>query len=240
MMVLLFLILLSPLLISSTTAYIPVDCNDIYLKFNQTKSKVYTIYPSEIPVSVFCDMATEKGRWTVIQRRSDGSMNFYRPWDEYKLGFGVDRRGAGEYWLGLENLYYLTRNRKTELRVDMEDFEGNKAYARYTSFQVSPECEGYKLRVSGFINRGGAGDSLSHHNGHKFSTFDKDQDASSHNCAKLYLGAFWYDNCHATNPNGVYSWGANGTKYGIGVNWKTWKGYNYSLKNIRMKIRPKN
>lgn len=33
----------------------------------------------------------------VIQRRMDGSVNFYRPWDQYKVGFGS---AAGEYWLG--------------------------------------------------------------------------------------------------------------------------------------------
>lgn len=33
----------------------------------------------------------------VIQKRFDGSTNFYRPWIEYKMGFGSP---AGEYWLG--------------------------------------------------------------------------------------------------------------------------------------------
>lgn len=33
----------------------------------------------------------------VIQRRMDGMVNFYRPWEAYKDGFG-DR--SGEYWLG--------------------------------------------------------------------------------------------------------------------------------------------
>lgn len=84
-----------------------------------------------------------------------------------------------------------------------------------------------------------AGDSLSRHNGHKFSTFDKDPDVSSQNCAKIYLGAFCYEKCHTTNPNGVYSRGADGTRYGVGVNWRSWKGFNYSLKIISMKIHPK-
>ncbi|RVE59312.1 hypothetical protein OJAV_G00187060 [Oryzias javanicus] len=170
----------------------------------------------------------------VFQRRTDGSLNFYRPWDYYRTGFGS---ADGEIWLGLENLFQLCLRRKYELLVDMEDFEGNKAYARYSSFSVGPEVEGYKLEVTGFTD-GGAGDSLGSHNGMKFSTFDKDQDVSSQNCAELYLGAFWYERCHNTNPNGVYRWGSYGSISAIGVEWHTWKGYDYSMKRISFKIRP--
>ena len=59
--------------------------------------------------------------------------------------------------VGLENIYQLTLNRPSELLVQMEDFEGNKAFARYSSFFIDAECDGYKLTVSGFFN-GGAGD----------------------------------------------------------------------------------
>ena len=82
------------------------------------------------------------------------------------------------------------------------------------------------------------GDSLTYSAGMKFSTFDHDQDASYDNCAKKYLGAFWYGDCHLANPNGVYMWGADHTLPGGGVEWYTFKGSNYSLKAISMKIRP--
>ncbi|XP_044193606.1 microfibril-associated glycoprotein 4-like isoform X2 [Thunnus albacares] len=179
-------------------------------------------------------MDSDGGRWTVFQRRMDGSVNFYRPWDHYKEGFGI---AAGEYWLGLESLFHLTLRKKYELLVDMEDFSGNKASARYSSFSIDPESDGYTLHVSGFTD-GGAGDSLSYHNGQKFTTFDKDQDSSSSNCAKLRLGAFWYSDCHNANPNGVYRWGADDTVTYVGVEWYQWKGHDYSLKTISMKIRP--
>uniref|UniRef100_A0A8C6LFC8 Microfibril associated protein 4 n=1 Tax=Nothobranchius furzeri TaxID=105023 RepID=A0A8C6LFC8_NOTFU len=170
----------------------------------------------------------------VFQRRMDGSVNFHRNWERYKVGFG---NAAGEYWLGLESLFHLTQLKKNELLVDMEDFEGRKVYARYSSFSITPESDGYGVNVSGFVD-GGAGDTLSRHDGQKFATFDKYQHAGPDNCARQFLGAFWYWRCYYPNPNGVYLWGADGSKYEVGVVWYSWKGTTYSLKSISMKIRP--
>ncbi|KAL7845149.1 hypothetical protein AOLI_G00233410 [Acnodon oligacanthus] len=237
-----FLALLLPLLAESapfSQLLSPTDCSDVYAN-GQTLSGVYSIYPAgDTPVQVYCDMGcngqTEDAKWTVIQRRMDGSVNFYRPWEQYKNGFG---NKYGEYWLGLENLYQLMRKRKYELKVDLQDFEGVKVYAQYSTFTVESETDGYKLHVDGFIN-GGAGDSLATSNGQKFSTFDKDQDSTKdQNCAKSYLGAFWYNGCHYANPNGIYLWGKDGTLFAIGNVWYHWKGYDYGLKSISMKIRP--
>ncbi|XP_053472336.1 microfibril-associated glycoprotein 4 isoform X2 [Ictalurus furcatus] len=237
-----FWTLLLPLLVGSipiSQELFPTDCSDIYDN-GQTLSGVYTIYPTaDTPVQVYCDMGcgesqTKDGKWTVFQRRMDGSVNFYRPWGHYKKGFG---NKYGEYWLGLENLYQLTHKRKYELKVDLQDFEGVSVDARYTSFSVESEADGYKLHISGFIN-GGAGDSMATNNGQKFSTFDKDQDLHPSNCAKRFLGGFWYSDCHSSNPNGIYLWGRDETHYAIGNVWYHWKGYDYGLKYIAMKIRP--
>lgn len=229
-------LLLATLWTSCMALVLPLDCSDIHNNDSSRPSGVYTIYPigSTSAVQVYCDMDSQGGRWTVIQRRMDGSLNFYRPWDQYKVGFGS---AAGEYWLGLETLFHLTLRKKYELLVDMEDFSGNNASARYSSFSIDPESYGYALHVSGFSD-GGAGDAMTYQNNMKFSTFDKDQDTYGGNCAKTYLGAFWYNNCYYTNPNGVYRWGADSTVHGVGVEWIQWKGSNYSLKAISMKIRP--
>uniref|UniRef100_A0A3P8QBA4 Fibrinogen C-terminal domain-containing protein n=1 Tax=Astatotilapia calliptera TaxID=8154 RepID=A0A3P8QBA4_ASTCA len=218
-----FILLLLPLLTGCEPFILPLDCSDVYTQDTSRTSGVYTIYPIGATSAVL-----------VFQRRLDGSVNFYRPWDQYKRGFG---NAAGEYWLGLENVFYLTQRKRYELMVNMEDFDGNKVFARYSSFSINGESDGYRLNVSGFTN-GGAGDALSYHNGQKFTTFDKDQGGSARNCAKTYLGAFWYNDCHYANPNGVYRWGADGTIYAVGVEWHQWKGYDYSLKTISMKIRP--
>ena len=44
----------------------------------------------------WCEFDNSNG-WTVIQRRQDGTVDFYLYWADYKVGFGhLD----GEYWLG--------------------------------------------------------------------------------------------------------------------------------------------
>uniref|UniRef100_A0A671NTB5 Microfibril-associated glycoprotein 4-like n=1 Tax=Sinocyclocheilus anshuiensis TaxID=1608454 RepID=A0A671NTB5_9TELE len=228
--IMLFLVALLPVVLGNDCKFMPFDCSDIY-KSGQKISGIYPIYPTDdVPVWVYCQMISDgndedKGGWTVIQRRVDGSVNFYQPWNHYKRGFG---NVESEYWLGLENMYQLTRNSKYMLRVDLEDFLGRKDFALFSSFSVGPEADGYKLHVSGF-KAGGAGRTLNQ----KFSTFDKDQDSNATNCARQYLGGFWYKTCHAANPNGVYLWGEDSTHYAIGNIWKTWKNsFTVAMKGI--------
>lgn len=62
---------------------------------------------------------------------------------------------------GLQNLHLLTLKHKYELRVDLEDFENNTAFAKYHDFSISPnavsaEEDGYTLYVADFED-GGAG-----------------------------------------------------------------------------------
>ncbi|XP_078686987.1 fibrinogen C domain-containing protein 1-like [Branchiostoma floridae x Branchiostoma belcheri] len=218
----------------------PRDCSDL-LKEGYDSSGIYTIYPfsndvqlSGKSVGVFCDMETDSGGWTVFQRRQDGSEDFYRGWADYKAGFG---KLDGEFWLGNNNLHQLTSQAQYELWVDLEDFEGNSAYAQYQVFAVGSEADYYRLTVGSY--NGTAGDSLTaHHSGRPFSTWDRDHDASPTSCAQAYTGAWWYAACHDANLNGLYLAGAQVSNGGNGVNWLTWKGYYYSLKHTEMKIRP--
>ncbi|KAM6939470.1 microfibril-associated glycoprotein 4-like [Xenentodon cancila] len=220
---------------SDSKFYLPIDCDDVYWHDNTSTSGVYTIYPAGpvTPLQVYCDMDTDGGRWTIFHRRIDGSESFFRSWKDYKAGFG---NVAGEYWLGLENIFLLTMRKNYELRVDMEDWEGGHASAQYASFSIDPESTGYQLHLGGFTG-GAAGDSLTNHNSMKFTTLDKDQDNWEKNCARQFLGGFWYNACHMTNPTGMYAPHGAINYENVHVIWHTWKGWNYSLKTIAMKIR---
>ncbi|NXL85911.1 FCN1 protein, partial [Alectura lathami] len=194
----------------------------------------YTIYPQGCnATTVFCDMDTDGGGWIVFQRRLDGSVNFLRDWDSYKRGFGNQ---LTEFWLGNDNIHFLTSLGTCELRIDLRDFENNYYFAKYASFRVLGESEKYKLVLGDFLG-GNAGDSLSYHKDMSFSTTDQDNDMSSFNCAAAYKGAWWYNDCHYSNLNGMYWLGVHGS-YADGINWKTGKEYHYSHKRTEMKFRP--
>ncbi|XP_078377661.1 ryncolin-1-like [Oculina patagonica] len=208
------------------------SCAEHY-RYGERISGVYTIDPDGAgAIAVYCDLTTPGWGWTVIQKRFDGSVDFYRNWADYKTGFGDLN---GEFWLGLDKIHRLTKYRRYMLRVDLEDTAGRTAYAKYDMFAVTSERTKYQLGLGSYS--GTAGDSLSGHRGHPFTTKDQDNDTWYSNCAVTFKGAWWYTHCHASNLNGKYHHGKH-SSYADGVNWYTWKGYYYSAKRSEMKIRP--
>ena len=208
--------------------HLPHNCKEVY-DSGCTTSGVYTIDPGcGRPFQVYCDM---NGQWEVIQRRMDGSVDFYRNWASYVDGFGDPE---GEYWLGLKNIHCLiSRAECTELKVCLADFNGVKKFANYSSFSVGNAETKYRINIGGYT--GTAGDALKRHNGQPFSTFDQDNDRGR-NCAVTYKGAWWYVGCHDSNLNGQYLSGQHAT-YAVGVNWRPFNGHHYSHKYTAMKIR---
>ncbi|XP_034548619.1 angiopoietin-related protein 2b [Notolabrus celidotus] len=206
------------------------------LEDGHTTSGMYLVKPENANrlMQVWCDQRHDPGGWTVIQRRVDGSVNFFRNWETYKQGFGnID----GEYWLGLENIYWLTNQGNYKLLVTLEDWSGRKVFAEYASFRVEPEADFYKLRVGRY--HGNAGDSLTWHNGKQFTTLDRDHDAYTGNCAHYQKGGWWYNSCAHSNLNGVwYRGGHYRSRYQDGVYWAEFRGGAYSLKKVVMMIRP--
>ena len=205
------------------------------------ESGVYNIQPNNTNSSfnVYCDMQTDGGGWTVLLKRQDGSMDFQRNWTDYKNGFG---NLEGEYWLGLDNMHLLTNlsGVTAQLRVDLADWEGNTAFAKYDQFSVDDEDSNYTLSLSGYQSVSTAGDSLTYHNGQKFSTPDRDNDAwGLDHCAVYFYGPWWHNSCYYSLLSGKY-YTSGGPRNSVprGIIWYYWKMSYYSLRVAEMKIRP--
>lgn len=176
----------------------------------------------------------------MIQRRGSfgdsDHINFTRSWAEYKSGFGDL---STEFWLGNDLINYLTNKRRpVDLRIELEDFEGNQAIATYSTFRVESEESNYRLWVGGY--GGNATDSFSVHTGYAFSTVDRNNDEAPEccPCAPAYGGGWWFYSCFESNLNGEYHSNPVDNGHYKGLVWELWKG-DYSLKSSKMMIRPK-
>ena len=178
------------------------DCSDIADQGYTENYGIYPIQPSGDTESfeVVCDLETNEQEWIVFQRRFDGSVYFYLPWEEYKTGFG---NLNGEHWLGLEKLHTLTRNGIWQLMIELEDFSKNTVHAKYSNFSIGDESTNYKLNIGEYS--GTIGDLLRFNADMAFTTYDQDHDLhETYQCAQLHRGAWWYNKCTYVNLNGLY------------------------------------
>ena len=214
---------------------ISCDCFCLHKRSPHLSSGSFTISFVGIGIiPVYCDMETDGGGWTVFQRRKDGSVDFNRGWNDYERGFGNIN---GNYWIGLASLHQLLRlNEANELRIDLKDYSGNSAYAKYSSFIVGDSTSKYRLSGSGYS--GTAGDAMGLSGGEEekgmmFSTKDQDNDNSDKwHCAASAKGGWWFNACHYAFLNGLYR---SGTDWSY-IIWHTWKEWS-SLAFSEMKFR---
>ncbi|XP_001944698.3 protein scabrous [Acyrthosiphon pisum] len=175
---------------------LPKDCSKL------KSSGTYLIAPDgKNPLLVQCDISDGMS-WITVQKRTNDHLKFNNNWNEYAKGFG---NLYGDFWLGNDAIHRLTADNASSLRVRMTDIYGNNWRADYSNFSISNATDGYRLDISGY--RGNATDALSFQNGHRFSTADRDQDASTANCAANYEGGWWYSRCQHANLNGKYNFG---------------------------------
>eukprot|EP00105_Crassostrea_gigas_P042826 XP_019926974.1 PREDICTED: ficolin-2-like [Crassostrea gigas] len=154
---------------------------------------------------------------------------------EYKNGFGDL---TSEFWFGNDKLHYLLSQGTYELRMDMEDFDDQTRYVKYSNFNVGNESTKYIAIVSGYS--GNVDDcftgELKPINNMMFSTWDYDNDVALSHCAELYKSGWWHGNCHCTNPNGLYLRGEN-TATAQRITYEFWRSQDYSLKYVHLMVR---
>uniref|UniRef100_T1JAV8 Fibrinogen C-terminal domain-containing protein n=1 Tax=Strigamia maritima TaxID=126957 RepID=T1JAV8_STRMM len=234
------------------------DCADVY-KSGQTTSGMYTIYPRKSKeIRVYCDMDTEGGGWTVIQRRDDREfhprISFNRTWLEYKYGFG---NLEYEFWLGNENMHTLTHQNNYMLRIDMSYAEpqpqmpqykrkfwhnlGNDTrslYAQYSHFRVRSEYFNYTLLYDKYMGIHPY-DGLDGRVHSVFTTWDHAPDINLGHCAKIQGGGWWYGNeCfrYALNSKPKKYYWEDGSLF-TGITWGGTADFAL-LKLVEMKIIP--
>lgn len=59
-------------------------------------------------------------------------------------------RCRGEFWLGNDHIHLLTKAKDMILRIELEDFEGVREYAKYEQFYVANEFLRYRVSISGY------------------------------------------------------------------------------------------
>ncbi|XP_002739593.1 fibrinogen-like protein A [Saccoglossus kowalevskii] len=205
-----------PLFLTGITcdrAYIR-DCQDIF-DIGVTQSGVFYIQPDDAtsPYQIWCEMDTsigvDGGGWAVIQRRFNGSVDFFQSWLLYKDGFG---NISGEYWLGNEKIHALTSLKSYKLRIDMTTWDDVDYTITYDHFSVGDEVSNYRIAIGAKVS-GNIIDSLGYHDGVPFSAMDVDNDNNiGVNCADYCRGGWWYTqsgllNCFQSNLNSEYDVG---------------------------------
>uniref|UniRef100_A0A8C3M3F1 Uncharacterized protein n=1 Tax=Geospiza parvula TaxID=87175 RepID=A0A8C3M3F1_GEOPR len=236
-----------------------LDCThikDTVGSVSKTPSGLYIIHPegSNYPFEVLCDMDFRGGGWTVVQKRTDGIVQFQRTWSEYLDGFGDL---TGEFWLGLRKIFDIVNQKATHfsLYVDLESENDKHAYASYNGFWIEDESCYFKIHLGHYS--GNAGDAFrgyrreDNQNSMPFSTFDVDNDGCRPMCTVKGQPVkscsnfsdntgWWFNKCGLANLNGVHRY--RGRFLATGIHWDTWTMNKkpVKIKSVSMKIRRTN
>ncbi|CAF1234779.1 unnamed protein product [Adineta steineri] len=222
-----------------------------YPKRNQTTRCLdLRVGLSETISNVFCPSSSteyEHNQWLMIQNRRTNHISFNRTWIEYQRGFGniVDQL---DFWIGNENLYWLTNNYHCRLKIELTDWYNETRKGIYELFHISNQHDDYRMQIDGYsgnIDAYNKFDSFSRwHNNAPFSTYDHPATETT-NCPHLHGGVGWWyhpgDECAHVQLNGFLPTHGDGlVPYNTGILWIGWKSdRHYSFQHVHMAIQPK-
>ena len=125
--------------------------------------------------SVYCDQTADCGGWTIFQRRTDGSVDFFRDWEHYKQDFSSLQN---DHWLENKNIYILTFQGLypggIELRIYRINSKEIQKSVRYANFDMTNAVSKNTFHLTSLT--GTLADALKPHNRSKFFTFDLEND----------------------------------------------------------------
>lgn len=198
-----------------------MSCKDLYFRFNFRADGLYAVSVDGSdgylrPIQ--CNMTTQNGGWTVVERRMNGDVSFEADWNEFKSGFG---NFYGDYYYGNENWHLLTKEAiKHELYFILETASGAVSELSYDDVTIGPETDQYRLAlgiyqfVSGVELVEGTDKFKSRNDGRAFVTHDRD--TTTDQCTNILTGGFWFgDQCGNVNLHGL--WGIDTLQ---GIKWK--------------------
>lgn len=225
-------------------------CADLHVFHNINVTGVYFIqvgakygdeqFPGNT-TQVYCDMETDGGGWTLM---SAGNQTSKKTFQEYVQGFG--NPGALEVWLGLENLYEMTNDTETALRILINRCgRGNRppiiTFCTYPQFVVSSASEQYAVFIPENCQGGnetgyydGWVDWDPSQLGPKFVAYDNDN--TNINCSANYdYTGWWYSSALCGDAN------LNGIRIPCGMfeeNYKTLTWSGQSVEDVWLYLRP--
>ena len=91
-------------------------------------------------------LVTTVNNWIVMQQRIDLT-SFNLAWSVFKSGFGTLN---GNFWLGLEKVYQLTKSSPASLRIEMFTTTGKWFSAEYAGFILDAETNKYAIHLTGY------------------------------------------------------------------------------------------
>ncbi|NXA77777.1 ANGL3 protein, partial [Thryothorus ludovicianus] len=132
-------------------------------------------------------------------------------------------------WLGLKKIHSITQQGSYLLRLELQDWRGNRRHIEY-SFSLGGPSTNFTLQLSRLS--GSIPNALPEHTQLRFSTTD--------NCPQSHPGGWWHSECEETNLNGKYVMPRSRGRLdrGKGLYWRPKKGRYYLLKSTKIMIHP--